>query len=282
MRTTLRMFLWTLLLSGLQSSALWAGEKDFKPLFNGKDLSGWVNVNCAPDTFSVKDGKIYCTGKPSGMMRTDKHYENFILELDWMHIKPKGNAGLFIWSDANAAKGVPYPRSIEVQIMDGVEKRDEKGRLLYTSQGDIFSIHGAKMKPDRPHPAGWERCLPSEDRTKPAGQWNHYRLVCKDGSIKLAINGKVVSGCSKATPRKGYICLESEGSPIWFKNIRIKELPSTNPGPKDIATQAKGVSFLNHQNDRSGWKVLDGYRSLGQSSRLVMNADGRGFPPPVN
>ena len=53
-------------------------------LFNGKDLSGWVNANCAPETWSIKDGVIRCTGIPTGAMRTEKQYENFVLEMDWM------------------------------------------------------------------------------------------------------------------------------------------------------------------------------------------------------
>ena len=85
------------------------------------------------------------------------------------------------------------------------------------------------MKPDRPHPAGWERCLPSERRCKPAGEWNHYRVDCNDGVLKLSVNGKEVSGGSECRPRKGYLCLESEGSECHFRNIRIKELPSTDP-----------------------------------------------------
>jgi len=70
-------------------------------------------------------------------------------------------------------------------------------------------------------------------------EWNHYRVTCNDGAIKLAVNGKVVSGGSKITPRKGYICLESEGSPIEFRNIRIKELPSTGATPEETATLAE-------------------------------------------
>lgn len=202
-------------------------EKGFVPLFNGKNLDGWVNVNCAKGTFTVKKGMIYCNGKPNGFMRTSKQYEDFILELDWKHVKPKGNSGLFVFAEGQPAKKRAYPKSIEIQIMVGVEKKDKQGRQLYTSQGDVFAIQGATMTPDRPHPAGggWAmRCLPSENRTKPAGQWNHYRVTCKDGKLKLAINGKVVSGGSMCNPSKGYICLESEGAPIWFKNIRIKEL----------------------------------------------------------
>jgi len=210
-----------------------AAEGGFRPLFNGKDLAGWVNVNLRPDTFSVRDGVIYCTGKPAGVMRTDRHYENFVLELEWRHLKPKGNAGLFIWSDAKPVSHPRFTRSIEVQILDGRETNS------YTSHGDVFAIHGAKMTPDRPHPGGWMRCLPSEKRCKPSPEWNHYQVTCNDGTIQLAVNGKVVSGGSKITPRKGYICLESEGAPIEFRNIRIKELPSTGATAEETATLAE-------------------------------------------
>src|SRR5436305_424882 len=76
-----------------------AEEDSFKPLFNGKDLAGWVNVNCHPSTFFVKDDMIVTTGKPTGFLRTDRQYENFILEMDWLHVNTKevGNSGLFVW-----------------------------------------------------------------------------------------------------------------------------------------------------------------------------------------
>ena len=194
---------------------------DFVPLFNGKDLSGWVNVNCAPATFTARDGMIVCTGKPTGLLRTAKMYENFVLELEWKHLKEKGNSGLFVWSDPLPVPGSPFCRAIEVQILDGRNTED------YTSHGDVFAIQGATCKPDRPHPKGWPRCLPSEQRCKPAGEWNHYRVECNDGVLKLAVNGKVVSGVSACKPRKGYIHLESEGAVCHFRNIRIKEMAST-------------------------------------------------------
>jgi len=214
------------------ASAAVAG--DAVDLFNGTDLSGWVNVNCSPSTWTVKkddEGKPYilCSGVPTGVLRTEKAYENFILELEWMHEQELGNAGLFVWSDPICARGVPFTRSVEVQVMLTPDYLDGEGRTLYTGQGDIFSIHGARMTPERPHPAGWERCLPSERRTKGAGQWNHYRVTCKDGTIALEVNGAKVSGGTDISPRAGFICLESEGSPIRFRNIRIQELPPAAP-----------------------------------------------------
>jgi hypothetical protein len=179
----------------------------FVPLFNGKDLSGWVIVNVAPGTFTVKDGIIVSTGKPTGVIRTEKQYENFIIELEWNHIKPAGNAGLFIWGDPVIAQGTPFTRGIEVQILDHElvaerERKTGKKQEGFTGHGDVFPIHGATMKPDRPHPQGSQRCLPSEFRAKPFGEWNHYRVVCNDGVIKLSVNGKEVSGGTMCSPRR--------------------------------------------------------------------------------
>src|SRR5947209_11275688 len=66
-------------------------ETGWSPLFNGKDLSGWFNVNCAPNTFSVRDGLLVTTGIPTGVMHSERQYENFELELEWSHMKEGGN-----------------------------------------------------------------------------------------------------------------------------------------------------------------------------------------------
>lgn len=246
-------------------------QDGFAPLFNGTDLSGWVNVNCGPSTWSVKDSMIVCTGQPTGVLRTDRMYENFVLELEYRHLQAGGNAGLFIWSDAITARGQPFTRSIEVQVMDGVETAN------YTSHGDIFSIHGARMTPDRPHPGGWERCLPSEKRAKPAPEWNHYRLTCVDGSIKLEVNGKEVSGGHSISPRKGYICLESEGSEVHFRNLKIHELPGTpNLDPQFVALADEGFVALFNGENLDGWKAdptNDGHWTV---QDWVLDYDGKG------
>src|SRR3954463_2679691 len=97
----------------LFSLPVFAADDGWLPLFNGRDLSGWVPVQVAPNTFTVRDGIIVSTGKPTGVMRTERQYENFELELEWKHIVPGGNAGLFVWSDPVTARGQPFTRSIE-------------------------------------------------------------------------------------------------------------------------------------------------------------------------
>ena len=222
-------------------------EDDFKPLFNGQNLERWVNVNCAPETWTVKDGLIICTGKPTGILRTDRQYENFILELEWKHLHKEGNAGLFIHSDDITAPGKPFSRSVECQIMDG-------------NHGDVFAIHGASMTRDNPDPfyrIGWMRTFPREERANPFGEWNHYRVESRDGILTLAVNGEIVSRAFHVNPRKGYICLESEGSEVHFKNIKIKELSGSSPLEVQTAIQDRGYVSLYNGQDMRGWNLKE-------------------------
>jgi len=184
-------------------------------------------------------------------------------------MKKGGNAGLFIHSDALTAPGRPFTRSIEVQILDGCNTRD------YTSHGDVFAIHGAAMEPDKPHPSDWNRSLPSERRCKPAGQWNHYRVQSRDGNIALAVNGKVVTRGFKSKPRKGYICLESEGSEVHFRDIRIRELPGSNPPPDEVAEKDIGFRSLYNGLDLRGWKQPEGHQGHWRAKDWVLDYDGK-------
>lgn len=231
----------------------------FRPLFDGATLAGWVPVNVAPGTFAVRDRQIVTTGSPTGFLRTDRPYENFVLEFEWMHTRPAGmaNSGLFVWGDPLPAVGTGYTRGIEVQVLNNYEAD------WATSHGDVFSIWGARCKPDRPHPKGIERCLPAERRCKGPGFWNHYRVTANDGAIKLAVNGKEVSGVSGCTPRKGYLALESEGAECHFRNLRVRDLPTTNPKPAEVADEWRGhrslfdgLTLTGFTGD--GWTASDG------------------------
>jgi len=224
----------------------------YQLLFNGVDLSGWVNVNTAPGTWTWRDGMLVCSGKPTGVLRSARMFQDFELQLEYRHMQAGGNAGVFVMSDAITAVGQPFTRSHEVQVLDGTESPD------YTSHGDVFAIHGAHLTPDRPHPKGWERCLPSERRAKPSPEWNHYKITCRNGTLKLAVNGAEVSGASKLSPQRGYICLESEGSEVHFRNVRLKELPSNRMqlSPSMVATADQGFVSLYNGIDLNGWRPL--------------------------
>ncbi|HEY7156915.1 MAG TPA: DUF1080 domain-containing protein [Gemmataceae bacterium] len=203
---------------------------DWKPL-TGDDF---VNVNGDKDTWTWKDGAVHCTGKPVGVTRTKKIYTNFELVAEWRHNKSGGNSGIFVWSPEAAFKDIKpgkLPRGgIEVQILDhGFAERYEKAQKKksdwFTTHGDVFPVGVSKMKPFPPTSANGSRSFPRKNLSKGFGEWNHYYVRAINGEIRLWVNGEEVSGGNKIEPRSGYLCLEAEGSPIDFKNIRIRELP---------------------------------------------------------
>lgn len=199
---------------------------EWKSLFNGKDLTGWVDVNTSPETWSVKSGLLVCQGTPIGVMRSESQYENFILHIEWRHMEPGGNSGVFVWSEGTPAPGKRLPKGMEVQMLEldwiNQHQRDGKPNHIGYISGELFGANGLTGEPDNPR---GRRSMSTELRCKPHGEWNTYDVVCVDGTVKLSINGKFVNGIRNASVKKGYLCLESEGAEIHFRNIRILELP---------------------------------------------------------
>jgi 3-keto-disaccharide hydrolase len=197
----------------------------FVDMFNGKDLNGWVNINTAEDTWKIRDGMVICSGRPIGVMCSEKQYENFILHIEWMHMEAGGNSGVFVWSNARPDERTRLPNGVEVQMLElqwpdlnirnGVRPPD-----AYV-HGELFGVGGVKTTPDNPR---GDRSMSIENRAKGKGEWNTYDVVAVDGTIKLAVNGKFVNGITRSTQKKGYFCLESEGGEIHFRNMRLLEL----------------------------------------------------------
>jgi hypothetical protein len=215
-------------LAGLVASliAVGAALPEYRPLFNGKNLKGWVNVNTEADTWSVKNGMMVCSGQPIGVMRSDREYENFLLHIEWMHLEPGGNSGVFIWSSAVPNEKSRLPDGVEVQMLEldwpKLHVKDGVMPPVAYVHGELFGVGGVKTIPDNPR---GERSKSIENLCKPRGEWNTYDVVAVDGTIKLSVNGKFVNGVAKSTKRKGYLCMESEGAKIHFRNIKIMELP---------------------------------------------------------
>ena len=159
----------------------------YRDLFNGKDLTGWVNVNTDPDTWTVKDGVLICKGKPIGVMRTDRQYENFVLHIEWKHMEAGGNSGVFAWSDANPNPKTRLPNGVEIQMLEldyvKLHKAQDGSPLAeaYVT-GDLFGVAGVQITPDTPR---GPRSSALESRCKPRGEWNTYDVVAVDGVIKL-------------------------------------------------------------------------------------------------
>jgi len=197
------------------------GEKDF------------VNVNCANDTWAWKGAEVNCTGKPVGVIRSVKTYTNFELVAEWQHLSSGGNSGIFLWATDDGLKDLKpnaLPKiGIEVQVLDHgyaekYEKSTGKKPDWFTTNGDVFPVGGSDMKPFPPAAPNGKRSFPKKNLSKGFGQWNHYHVRAVNGEVRLSVNGEEVSGGSDCKPASGYLCLESEGAPVIFKNVRIREL----------------------------------------------------------
>lgn len=187
----------------------------------------WINVNTDPDTWRLEKDKLICKGLPIGVMRSEKQYENFILLVEWRHMEAGGNSGVFVWSDAKPGEKDRLPGGVEVQMLelDWVNQniRDGVKPPIAYVHGELFGVGGVNTVPDNPRGT---RSKSVENRALGKGEWNSYKVVCVDGTIKLSVNGKFVNGISKSSIKKGYLCLESEGAEIEFRNFKIIELPS--------------------------------------------------------
>jgi len=203
---------------------------DWRPL--GKD--DFVNVNCDEDTWSFPNGEIHSTGSPVGVMRTTKPLTNFELVVEWRHLKSAGNSGVFLWASEaslSSLKRNGLPAGIEVQVLDHGyaeeyrKKNNGKEPDWFTTNGDVFPTGDATMKPFPPVAPNSSRSFPRKNLSLGVGEWNHYYIRAINGEVRLWVNGEEVSGGTNCQPAEGYLCLESEGSPIEFRGLRIRELP---------------------------------------------------------
>jgi len=216
---------------------------ELKKAFIDGNGEGWrplwkedfTNVNTDEDTWDFRDdGVIACKGTPIGVLRTNKKIANFELVVEWRHLTSGGNSGVFVWIQDEALKNLPKnklpPGGIEVQVLDHgyteqYEKSSGKKADWFTSNGDVFPVGTSDMKPFPPVAPDGKRSFPSKNLSLGVNEWNHYYVRGVNGEIRLWVNGEEVSGGSDCDPSRGFIALESEGAPVEFKNLRIRELP---------------------------------------------------------
>jgi len=205
-------------LSGCQGLLGPVSPKQKVSLWNGKDFSGWKRVVAdknvdVDDVWSVRDGLVYCEGKPNGYMRTKAKYANYRLHVEWRWPGEPANSGVFLHA---GGPDKVWPRTIECQLKAG-------------SAGDFVLINGPGITVDGVNKQNAEKQFvgvrkKQESSEKPAGQWNTYDIHCEGDSIRCFVNGVLQNEGLAATDTSGWICLQSEGGPIEFRNIYIEPL----------------------------------------------------------
>jgi hypothetical protein len=190
-------------------------------------------ANVDPDTFKWQGNGFDCTGKPIGVTRSRKSFTNLEMTARWRHLENAGNSGIYVWTAPESIaplKPGQFPSGIELQVLDHgytaqYEKASGKKADWFTTHGDVFPTSGAKMTPYPPTSPDGSRGFPRKQLSKPAGQWNHYYIRAINGEVRLWVNGEEVSGGKECKPSTGLICFESEGAPVEFRDLRIRELP---------------------------------------------------------
>lgn len=186
-------------------------------LFNGKNFLGWTPHLSDPnarwqDVWSVdpREGVLICKGNPAGYIRTVKDYKNFILRLEWRFAKQPGNSGVLLRVQP---PDKVWPKSVEAQLQSG-------------AAGDFWLIDGVKLDTpeDRVNKDAPSNRRRSKTNEKPIGEWNSYEIVCDGGKITLNVNGEIVNEGMGAEALPGKIALQSEGTEIHFRNIRLTPL----------------------------------------------------------
>jgi hypothetical protein len=186
-------------------------------LFDGTSMNGWRNYkNREADGWAVATGELYC--KEAGVTKrsdliTASQYENYELQIDWK-ISPRKNSGIiYMVTEDN---GASYESGPEYQLIDDIGYPD-------------------KLQDKQLSGANYDMEAPSAKVAKPAGEFNHTKIVINKGHVEHWLNGtKVVDyqlwttewknvktyGMSK----KGYIALQDHGGGIAFKNVKLKPL----------------------------------------------------------
>ncbi len=195
----------------------------------------FINVNCDASTWTWTNDIAHCTGQPIGVIRSSVLHTNFELVVRWRHLRSGGNSGVFVWATPESIKALEsgkgrLPTGIEVQVLDHgyteqYEKQTGKKADWFTTNGDVFPTGSTKMKPFAPVSPSGERSFPRKNLSKGVGEWNHYYVRAINGEVRLWVNGEEVSGGTDIRPASGYLCLESEGAPVEFKELRIRVLP---------------------------------------------------------
>jgi len=172
-------------------------------LFNGKDLDGWtLSSDALRGTWSVKDGVMVNTGQPIGYIRTTEDFTNYVLRVQFRHAGT-GNGGVLL---RMVGPDKVWPRSIEAQGQ-------------YQAAGDIWNIDEFPMKVDQARTSGRHTRKMHASNEKPVGQWNQYEITLDGGYLELKVNELVQNTATDCWETPGKICLQSEGSPMEFRNL---------------------------------------------------------------
>ena len=209
------MFVYLLLFTSL---AFAADEPGFKPLFDGKTLTGWKLVNGHGPGYVPTEGRIVCPAEGGGNLFTEKEYANFVFRFEFL-LTPGANNGIGIRAPY---EGDAAYKGMEIQILD-----------------DSDAVYKGKIRPEQYHGSVYDAIPARTGYRKPVGEWNEEEITVDGRRIKVVLNGVIILDASLDIVREpkvlekhpgltrtsGHIGFLGHGSHVEFRNIRVKELP---------------------------------------------------------
>lgn len=222
-------------------------EPGFKPLFDGKTLSGWTLVQKKGDGYGVTNGVIYCARGGGGNLFAEEEYSDFILRFEFK-----------LEDGSNNGVGLRAPLSLETSYV-GME-------IQILDEGAADRGKWGKLRPAQYHGSVYDVVPAKKGALRPVGQWNEEEITAVGRRIKVIVNGITVldTDLNDVTDPavllkhpgllrdRGHIGFLGHNDCIEFRNIRLKEMPAE---AKDN-TPPKGFAALFNGRDLAGWKGL--------------------------
>jgi hypothetical protein len=190
-------------------------------LFNGENLDNWeifVSGDEQPpgELFWVEDGVIRTSGRPNGYIRTRGSYQNFKLHVEWRWLEEPTNSGVLLHVQGEDRI---WPLSVECQLMNG-----HAGDIVLIGKGSGLTVKDSVYLTASEENRFTVIGKFEESSEFPAGEWNSYDITCQDGRLEVLVNGVLQNAGTGMTLAEGNILLQSEGSPMEFRNITLELL----------------------------------------------------------
>lgn len=201
--------------------AISCGSEKKTVLFNGENLDNWTIYTGNPDVnpedvFWVEDGILNTSGDPFGYLKTKETYSNYKLHVEWRWPGEPTNSGVLLHVQG---KDRIFPHCIEAQLMHG-----KAGDIVLMGEGAGVTIKGEDflVESDENFYMGITKFEDSSELAP--GEWNSYEITSVNGELELVVNGVLQHTASNVSLDEGNIALQSEGSPLQFRNVYLVEL----------------------------------------------------------
>jgi len=164
----------------------------------------------------VEEGLINPTGKPHGYIRSKETFDNYKLHVEWRWTEEPTNSGVLLHVQG---KDMIWPLAIECQL-----KAEHAGDIVLIGKGSGITRKDSTYRISSEENRYAVIPKSEEVSEKPAGEWNSYDITSKDGNLEILVNGVLQNTGSAMTLSGGNILLQSEGSPMQFRNIYLEKL----------------------------------------------------------